>query len=84
MRRPENLKYVYEPYGSLAYDGVWILGLMLQEAVLKLKERNTSKRLEDFSYRDSEIKELFFRLLADVEFEGVSVSFRISILLVLS
>ena len=68
----------------MAYDGAWIIGLMLHDAAEKLKKLNTSKRLEDFNYLDSEMKDLFFQLLADVQFEGVSVSFPILILLVLS
>ncbi|XP_072030203.1 gamma-aminobutyric acid type B receptor subunit 1-like [Amphiura filiformis] len=72
LTQPEYLKYNYEPYGSMAYDGAWVIGLVLHEASLLLENRNTTKRLEDFTYNDSEMKDLFFRLLADVNFEGVS------------
>ena len=39
-----------------------------------LEDSNSTKRLEDFTYNDSEMRDLFFRLLAGVQFEGVSVS----------
>ena len=72
LQRPENLEYKYEAYGAPAYDAIWVIGLMLHKAALEL-EGNSSKQLEDFTYNDSEMKDLFFRLLGDTEFEGVSV-----------
>ena len=51
---------------------------MLHEASVRLEKMtfsdNTSKRLEDFTYNSMEMKDLFFELLADIQFEGVSVS----------
>ncbi|XP_072023148.1 gamma-aminobutyric acid type B receptor subunit 1-like [Amphiura filiformis] len=72
LTQPENLKYDFNPYGSTGYDGAWIIALMLHEAALVLEERNATKRLEDFTYNDPEMRDLFFKLLADIQFEGVS------------
>ncbi|XP_072022901.1 gamma-aminobutyric acid type B receptor subunit 1-like [Amphiura filiformis] len=72
LTQPENLKYDFNPYGATGYDGAWIIALMLHEAALVLEERNATKRLEDFTYNDSEMRDLFFKILADVQFEGVS------------
>ncbi|XP_072022904.1 gamma-aminobutyric acid type B receptor subunit 1-like [Amphiura filiformis] len=72
LTQPENLKYDFNPYGATGYDGAWIIALMLHEAALVLEERNATKRLEDFTYNDPEMRDLFFKILADVQFEGVS------------
>lgn len=78
LTKPENSIYDFNPYGATAYDGAWTIALMLQEAsrILETKifSNNNTRRLEEFTYDDWEMKELFFDLLADVQFEGVSVS----------
>ncbi|XP_072022903.1 gamma-aminobutyric acid type B receptor subunit 1-like [Amphiura filiformis] len=73
LTQPENLKYDFNPYGSTGYDGAWSIALMLHEAALVLEGRNATRRLEDFTYNESEMRDLFFKLLADVQFEGVSM-----------
>ena len=78
LEQPENSQYDYNEWGTNAYDGVYAIALMLHRAseVLETKtfSDNTTRRLENFTYEDMEMKELFFSLLADVQFEGVSVS----------
>lgn len=47
---------------------------MLNRTAGILKETNNSKRIEDFSYKDTEMTKLFFDSLADTDFFGASVS----------
>ena len=78
LAQPENQIYDYNQYGAPAYDAAWSIGLMLHQASARLENMTfsdkTTKRLEDFTYNSGEMKDLFFELLADIQFEGVSVS----------
>ena len=77
---PEYSQYDYNMYGALGYDAIWTIALTLQKAsdVLQLRRRgavnNETKRLEAFTYDDTELKDLFFQEMANVHFIGVSVS----------
>ena len=78
MNRPENAQYTWSKYSSYGYDATWAVALMLNTSVAVLKEMmfldGRKRRLEDFTYDDSEIAELFYKLLGETVFTGVSVS----------
>ncbi len=46
---------------------------MLDKAVTRLQQMG--RRLEDFTYDDKDMAEVFFELLKETRFTGVSVSF---------
>ena len=62
------------PFG---YDSVWALALMLNRSVEVLKtnefEDGTKRKLEDFTYEDREMMLLFFDLLNETDFIGLTV-----------
>ena len=58
------------PYG---YDAAWAIALMLNQTAQTLSE-NTTRRLEDFNYDDSEMAQMFFDTLNNTNFIGVTVS----------
>ena len=78
LAQPENQNYEYNEYGAGVYDAIWSIGLMLDQASARLENMtfsdNTTRRLEDFTYNSVEMTDLFFELLADIQFEGMSVS----------
>ncbi|XP_070577493.1 gamma-aminobutyric acid type B receptor subunit 2-like [Ptychodera flava] len=82
LKRPENSNYAWNGLSPYGYDATWTVALMLDEASKIMKARrlpdNSVKRLEDFTYDDEEMTELFFDLLTDTYFLGVSgpVSFK--------
>ena len=55
------------------YDAVWTIALALNSSVLILKERGLG-RLEDFTYESVEISDVFTEAIANLSFEGISVS----------
>ena len=79
MDRPENANYTSNNRAPLAYDATWVIALMLNASVEVLREwvfsDGTRRRLEDFTYDDSEMTQIFLNLLSKTDFIGVSVRF---------
>ena len=77
LLRPEYSDCIYNEYGPYGYDAVWALALMLNRSVeiLKTYDFDDDKRrcLEDFDYGNREMSRLFFELLNETEFMGLSV-----------
>ncbi|XP_071791804.1 gamma-aminobutyric acid type B receptor subunit 1-like [Asterias amurensis] len=82
MKLPENQAYVWNSLAPYGYDATWAIALALDKAVGILKTKRFAdgriKSLEDFTYDDREMADLFFTLLNETEFPGVSgpVGFR--------
>ena len=55
------------------YDAVWTIALALNSSISILEERGLG-RLEDFTYENVEIADVFTEAVANVLFQGVSVS----------
>ena len=55
------------------YDAVWTIALALNSSISILKERGLG-RLEDFTYENVEIAEVFTEAVANVLFQGITVS----------
>ncbi|XP_072016477.1 gamma-aminobutyric acid type B receptor subunit 2-like [Amphiura filiformis] len=76
MKAPKWSNYVWHRDNPLGYDAAWAIALMLDKAVPILKTKGLG--LEDFTYDDTEMGRIFFELLNETRFTGVSgpVSFR--------
>ncbi|XP_072015945.1 gamma-aminobutyric acid type B receptor subunit 1-like [Amphiura filiformis] len=76
MNDTEWAGYTWHNDNPFGYDAAWAIGLMLDKAVYRLKEMGL--QLEDFTYDDKEMAKVFFELLKETDFLGVSgpVSFR--------
>lgn len=78
MARPENLHYTWNHLSPFGYDAAWALALMLNRSIDVLSHRNFSngktRRLEDFTYDDAEMAQVFFDLLKETDFVGATVS----------
>ena len=55
------------------YDAVWTIALALNSSISILEERGLG-RLEDFTYDSVEIADVFTAAVANVSFQGISVS----------
>ena len=55
------------------YDAVWTIALALNSSISILEERGLG-RLEDFTYESVEISDVFTEAIANLSFEGISVS----------
>ena len=55
------------------YDAVWTIALALNSSISILEERGL-ERLEDFTYDSVEMADVFTEAVANVSFEGISVS----------
>ncbi|KAJ8044404.1 hypothetical protein HOLleu_07141 [Holothuria leucospilota] len=58
---------------AYAYDAVWAIALMLNSSATILKEGNSKKGIEDFTYTDTDMYDLFFQEMAATDFSGASV-----------
>ncbi|XP_072028271.1 gamma-aminobutyric acid type B receptor subunit 1-like [Amphiura filiformis] len=79
MKWEENSGYTFQSdYVGFGYDAAWAVGLMLNKSVEVLKNKvfanGEKRRLEDFTYGDSEMGSLFADLLSETDFVGMSVS----------
>ncbi|XP_072048784.1 gamma-aminobutyric acid type B receptor subunit 2-like [Amphiura filiformis] len=76
LKAPKWSNYAWNAYNPLGYDAAWAIALMLDKAVSVLKPKGL--RLEDFTYDNIEMGRIFFELLNETRFTGVSgpVSFR--------
>ena len=55
------------------YDAVWTIALALNSSISILEERGLG-RLEDFTYDSVEMADVFTEAIANVSFQGISVS----------
>ena len=55
------------------YDAVWTIALALNSSISILEERGLG-RLEDFTYDSVEMADVLTEAVADVSFQGISVS----------
>ena len=55
------------------YDAVWTIALALNSSISILEERRLG-RLEDFTYQSVEMADVLTEAIANVSFEGISVS----------
>ena len=62
-----NIKRIY-------YDGIMLMALALNQSIEDLKHLIPPKRLEDFSYQDTKMVEVFNENVRHMEFTGISVS----------
>ncbi|XP_038073128.1 uncharacterized protein LOC119741448 isoform X2 [Patiria miniata] len=73
---PENSGYTYNGIASFGYDAAWAIALALNESaeILKTKtfEDGSTRRLEDFTYDDKEMSQVFFDSLDRINFYGTS------------
>nr|XP_006815500.1 PREDICTED: gamma-aminobutyric acid type B receptor subunit 1-like [Saccoglossus kowalevskii] len=76
MEWPENRDYIWNEVAPYAYDAAWAIALTLDKAASTLEKRPLSgdafRRLEDFTYDDKEMSQLFFDFLSQADFLGVS------------
>ena len=74
---PGNNLYTWNARGPYAYDAMWAIGLTLNKSVEMLKTKTLSdvrtRRLEDFTYDDSDMANMFLDILKDIRFDGISV-----------
>ena len=59
--------------GGYVYDSVWTIALALNSSISILKDRGMG-RLENFTYDSVEMANVFTEAVANVSFEGISVS----------
>ena len=61
-----------------SYDALWAVALMLNKTLQVLEQRvfanGAIRRLEEFTYADYEMAEVFFETLKETDFYGMSVS----------
>ena len=55
------------------YDAMWTIALALNSSISILEDRGLG-RLEDFTYDSVEMANVFTEAVANVSFEGISVS----------
>ena len=63
---------IFLNYGYV-YDAVWTIALALNSSISILEDRGLG-RLEDFTYDSVEMADVFTEAVANVSFEGISVS----------
>ena len=63
---------IFLNYGYV-YDAAWTIALALNSSISILEERGLG-RLEDFTYDSVEMADVFTEAIANVSFEGISVS----------
>ena len=56
------------------YDAMWTIALALNSSISILEDRGLG-RLEDFTYDSVEMANVFTEAVANVSFEGISVSY---------
>ena len=58
------------------YDAMWTIALALNSSISILEDRKL-KRLENFTYDSVEMANVFTEAVANVAFQGISVSYNI-------
>ena len=66
---PENDIFLDIDY---VYDAVWTIALALNSSISILEERGLG-RLEDFTYENVEIADVFTEVVLNTTFQGISV-----------
>ncbi|XP_072046213.1 gamma-aminobutyric acid type B receptor subunit 2-like [Amphiura filiformis] len=61
-----------------AYDGVWTMALLLQEAERRLQKLDPPQSIGNFDYKNHNMSELLFEIMKATDFEGVSGPVRFS------
>ena len=78
---PRYENYTFNSLAPYGYDAAWAVALMLNRCVDVLKTKvfadGTRRRLEDYNYDDNEMAQLFFDLLNETEFIGLTVRRRL-------
>ena len=73
-----NEQYPWTEYAFFGYDATWAIALMLNKSQERLKQKmfedGEKRGLEDFTYRDLEMSQIFFDAMAETNFKGMSVS----------
>ncbi|XP_072043995.1 gamma-aminobutyric acid type B receptor subunit 2-like [Amphiura filiformis] len=73
---PENKGYTWTDYSFYGYDATWVAALTLNKSdeILKTKifENGEKRRLDDFTYDDQEMAQIFFDTMAETDFDGFS------------
>ena len=64
-----NISYI----AGYIYDAMWTIALALNSSISILEDRGLG-RLEDFTYDSVEMANVFTEAVANVSFEGISVS----------
>ena len=62
------------------YDAMWTIALALNSSISILEDRGLG-RLEDFTYDSVEMANVFTEAVANVSFEGISVSYNTNLVL---
>ncbi|KAJ8044393.1 Gamma-aminobutyric acid type B receptor subunit 1 [Holothuria leucospilota] len=74
---PRYRNVTHNNYMAYAFDAMWAIGLMLNKTSARLEERafsGSGKKLENFTYNDSDLGKMFFKEMAETNFFGASVS----------
>lgn len=58
----------------LAYDAVWSVALAFNKTMDRLKNKDKSRSLKDFTYTDRDIADEIYAAMNSTQFLGVSVS----------
>ncbi|XP_072030368.1 gamma-aminobutyric acid type B receptor subunit 1-like [Amphiura filiformis] len=77
MEWPEYNRCTRTAKAPFGYDAAWAIALMLNKTSEALKKKvfsnePQSRRLEDFTYEDDEMVQMFFDLLKDSNFDGMT------------
>ena len=72
MTHPRWSDYKWHNDNPFGYDAAWAIALTLDKAVNVSLEK-LGRPIEDFTYDDKQMGQVFFELLHDTDFIGVSV-----------
>ena len=74
---PQYSSYTPNSLSPYGYDSVWALALMLNRSAELLKTKifkdGSKRKLEDFTYEDREMMLLFFDVMNETQFLGLTV-----------
>ena len=78
MLLPIYKNYTWIDDAPYSYDAVWAVALMLHKTAKALEEKTfvngEARRLENFTYDDWEMANMFFRIMQQTNFSGMSVN----------
>ncbi|PIK48659.1 hypothetical protein BSL78_14471 [Apostichopus japonicus] len=69
---PKYQAYTFNSYTAYSYDAIWTIGLLLNRSAGIMQESSSPKRLEDFTYTDVDLYQLFLDGLSTTDFFGAS------------
>ncbi|XP_071835076.1 gamma-aminobutyric acid type B receptor subunit 1-like [Apostichopus japonicus] len=69
---PKYQAYTFNSYTAYTYDAIWTIGLLLNRSAGILQESSSPKHLEDFTYTDVDLYQLFLDGLSTTDFFGAS------------